>query len=201
MAKYAHSASTIVHISSDYVYHHNPGRPLEESDTTNPHSVYAKSKLAGESLLLEHKAKSIVIRSSWIYAREGHNFVNTMLRLGTSRDELSVVSDQIGTPTYAPDLAEAILRMISTITSDQQNHLYGVYNYSNEGICSWAEFAEEIFKIKDIACKVNRIDTEQYPTPAMRPKWSVMSKKKIKDDFLLDIPHWKESLRACLQQN
>lgn len=198
VAKYCSENCRIIHISSDYVYHHNPGRPLEETDNTEPKSVYAHSKLDGEKQLFTMRPDSIVIRSSWIYAKEGHNFVNTMLRLGEFKEELTIVSDQIGTPTYAPDLAKTIMDLIRYQDSNPNTTASGIFNYSNEGTCNWAEFAKEIFKIRQISCKVIPIPTEQYPTPAQRPLWSVMSKEKIKALLQIEIPNWKSSLRKCL---
>jgi dTDP-4-dehydrorhamnose reductase len=185
----------IIHISTDYVYHHNPGRALEETDGCHPQSVYAKSKLEGEKMLSKLRPEAIILRTSWVYSEYGHNFVKTMMRLGKERDELSIVADQIGSPTYAKDLAACIIHLIE---NDQQLATKGVFNYSNLGQCSWADFAESIFSYANIQCKVKRIPTSDYPTPAKRPLWSVMSKEKIKTSSHIEIPFWEDSLQTCL---
>jgi len=200
ITKYCPISCKIIHISTDYVYNHNPGRHLLESDKTEAASVYSKSKLSGEKILLEQRPESIIIRSSWIYSEHGNNFVKTMLRLARDRDELNIVADQLGSPTYARDLADAIFKIINyfNLNPEVSDLLGGIYNYSNEECTNWAEFAEHIFLYSGISCKVNPITTAEYPTPAVRPLWSYMSKEKIKDSFSLEILDWKASLKICL---
>lgn len=202
VAEAAPPTCKIIHISSDYVYHTNPGRPLRETDKTNPQGVYAKSKLDGEENLLKSRPDSLVIRTSWVYSSYGNNFVKTMLRLGKDRKALNIVSDQLGTPTYAKDLAVSILEMINNYSRDNFNQTpkAGIYNYSNLGLTDWASFAKEIFKQAKIKCKVGPTTTKAYGAPAPRPLWSMMSKEKIQSDFQLKIPTWKESLASCLKE-
>ena len=192
----------VIHISTDYAYHIDPGRPLIESDRTSPKGVYAKSKLEGEQILLKTKPDSIVIRTSWVYSSYGNNFVKTMLKLGKDRDALTIVSDQLGTPTYARDLADTILDIITNYSEDNinQTHKAGIYNFSNLGLTDWASFAEEIFKQAKIKCHVGTTTTKAYGAPAPRPLWSMMSKEKIQSDFHIKIPTWKESLVSCLKE-
>ena len=186
----------LIHISTDYVYDGNKNTPFNEEDETNPQSVYAKSKLAGEDEIRRiNPANAVIIRTSWVYSSFGSNFVHTMLKLGKSRKELNVVCDQMGTPTYAKDLAKTIL---SIINSKDETHAVTTYNYSNEGSCSWYDFAHSIFELPNIKCQVNPISTEEYPTPAKRPHNSVLDKKKIKKTFNLHIPYWRDSLKECL---
>ena len=166
-------------------------------DEPNPQSVYGATKLAGENAIQEiNPANAIIIRTSWVYSNYGNNFVKTMLRLGSERDQLGVIVDQIGTPTYASDLAKAILKILPNV----QNKNVEVYHYSNEGVCSWYDFAKAIFEIKDIKVKVNSIETYQYPTAAERPSYSVLNKSKIKQAYQLEIPHWRESVLNCLEK-
>ena len=189
----------LIHISTDYVFDGESDKPYTEIDITNPINVYGKTKLAGEKALQAvMPINAIIIRTSWVYSEFGNNFVKTMLRLGKERDELSVVSDQIGSPTYATDLAEVILKIIDDKAYQDKGQSTEVYHYSNEGEISWYRFTEEIFKITKIDCKVNPITTEQYPTPAKRPKNTFMNKDKITEAFSVSIPDWKESLtKAC----
>ena len=189
--------AVLIHISTDYVYDNGLNRPYQETDVVAPKSMYAKTKRDGEVQALHYNDKTIIIRTSWVYASNGHNFVKTMLRLGQSRDQLNVVFDQVGSPTYAPDLAFVILKIIEQY---QENPLKGIYNFSNEGVTSWYDFALAIFRIKDISCQVNPIESKDYPTPAKRPFYSVMNKEKIKKALDIRIPHWEESLANCLKQ-
>ncbi|MBK2297098.1 dTDP-4-dehydrorhamnose reductase [Francisella philomiragia] len=185
----------LVHISTDYVFDGQNYKPYIESDATNPQGVYGATKLAGEQAILDINPKgSIIIRTSWVYSYYGNNFVKTMLRLGRERDSLGVIYDQVGTPTYAKDLAKAILDIVPRI----QNSKLEIYNYSNEGVTSWYDFAKEIMSIANISCKVNPIETKDYPTPAKRPHYSVLNKSKIKSDFNMKIPYWKDSLKDCI---
>ena len=189
----------MVHVSSDYVYHNQMNSPMTEAAPTTPKGVYAATKLGGDLLALQH-TDAIILRTSWVYSSFGHNFVKSMIKLATSRPELSIVYDQIGAPTYANDLAKAILDIIVFTNQDSQDFtsLKGIYHYSNEGISSWYDFARSIFKITNKDIKLNAILSEQYPTPAQRPTYSVLDKAKIKSTFELTIPHWEQSLEACI---
>ncbi|MCH2020957.1 MAG: dTDP-4-dehydrorhamnose reductase [Saprospiraceae bacterium] len=184
-----------IQISTDYVYHNDQNTPFKENDLTNPQGIYAKTKLDGDLASLKYNTETIVIRTSWVYSSYGNNFVKTMLRLGKERDKLTVIFDQIGSPTYARDLAKAILDIIS-INPLKFN---GIYHYSNEGVCSWYDFARAIFELKGIQCNTSPIETSDYPTPAKRPHFSLLNKTKIKTTFGLIIPHWRDSLKSCLK--
>lgn len=189
----------IIQLSTDYVYHNNSqNTPFTEIDATSPQGIYATSKLAGDQHALT--SGGMVLRTSWVYSSFGHNFVKTMLRLGKEREELGIIFDQIGTPTYAYDLAKAILDILKKIESNKisSTKFNGIYHYSNEGVTSWYDFAMAIFDIKNIEVKVNPIETKQYPTPAQRPSFSLLNKKKIKETFGLEIPYWRDSLKECL---
>lgn len=190
----------LVHLSTDYVYHNGQNTPFVESDETNPLSIYASTKLEGDLLALDTHSPTMVIRTSWVYSSFGNNFVKTMLRLGSEREELKVVFDQIGTPTYARDLARAILTILTKVEKGaiDRSNLHGIFHYSNEGVTSWYDFAKAIFVEKNITCKVYPIETSQFPTPAQRPPFSVMNKNKIKEIFQIEIPHWQESLKEML---
>jgi dTDP-4-dehydrorhamnose reductase len=187
----------LIHISTDYVFDGKSHTPFKEDDITNPQGVYARSKYAGEKAIIEIAPKgTIIIRTSWVYSSTGHNFVNTMLRLGGEKDMLNVVCDQIGTPTYARDLARTILMILT-----EQKEIEGgveIYHYSNEGNCSWYDFAQAIFEMAEIDCRLSPVTTEAYPTPAKRPAYSVLNKEKIKAAYDLEIPYWRDSLRSCL---
>ncbi len=189
----------LVHLSTDYVYHNTCNRPLVETDEVNPQSVYASTKLAGDLAALSIAPQSLVIRTSWVYSSFGHNFVKTMQRLGKERDALGVVFDQIGTPTYARDLAHGILQIIDQCAQKDTPIDGGIYHYSNEGVCSWYDFALAIFELENIECQVSPIESIAYPTPASRPPFSVLNKQKIKNTFNLSIPHWREGLKNCLE--
>ncbi len=185
-----------MHISTDFVFNGKNFRPLIETDPTGPISVYGKTKLEGEAEIAAYHDKYIIIRTSWLYSTYGNNFVKTMQRLGKERQELSVIFDQIGSPTYAGDLAAAISNIIMQFEPEHT----GIYHYSNEGVASWYDFAHAIMQYSNIPCKVLPIETSQYPTPAARPHYSVLNKKKIRNTFKLSIPHWTESLRKCIDQ-
>lgn len=188
----------MVHISTDYVFDGNSYRPYREVDFTNPQSVYGASKLEGEEMIEEFAKTAIIIRTSWLYSSFGQNFVKTMLKYGKEREELNVVYDQIGAPTYAADLAKILLANVQETSWSQGTH---IYHYSNEGVCSWYDFAKEIIDISGIDCKINPIETKDYPLPAKRPSYSLFNKAKFKDDFKeTEIPHWKDSLKVCLQR-
>lgn len=190
----------MIHFSTDYVYHSRQNTPFRESDTVHPRGVYARTKLAGERAALRANPLSMIVRTSWVYSAFGQNFVKTMLRLGRERTEISVVADQIGTPTYAGDLAEAVLKIIEKVEMGEvaQGFIQGVWHYANEGVASWYDFAVAIFELAAIPCKVSPITTDAYPTPAKRPPFSVLDKSKVKTAFGLEIPHWRASLRKCL---
>ena len=186
----------LIHISTDYVFNGENFKPYTEDDTTNPNGVYGTTKLAGEDAMKTiNPEDSIIIRTSWVYSSYGANFVKTMLRLGKERDSLGVIYDQVGTPTYSRDLAKAILDIIPNI----KNEKVAIYNYSNEGVLSWYDFAKEIMKMAKIDCQINPIETKEYPTPAKRPHYSLLNKAKIKKEFNITIPYWKDSLEKCLK--
>lgn len=187
----------LVHISTDYVFDGTHYKPYCEADATNPQSVYGKTKLLGEQALLHvNPSHAIIIRTSWVYSSYGANFVKTMLRLGREKESLGVVCDQVGTPTYARDLAKVVLDMLPKI----DNPTVEIYHYSHEGVLSWYDFAKEIMRMAKLTCKVNPIETSQYPTPAKRPHYSLLNKTKIKNEYNVEIPYWKDSLDACLQK-
>lgn len=186
-----------IHLSTDYVYHLDQNRPYVETDPTNPQGVYAQTKLEGEQAAMQVNPNTIIIRTSWVYSPYGKNFVLTMIRLGKERANLNIVFDQIGTPTYAPDLAGAILQMVLHPTIDAAA---GIFNYSNEGVSSWYDFAYHIFELTGLKCTATPIESKDYPTPASRPSFSVMNKGKIKETFGLEIPHWQTSLKRCLKE-
>jgi dTDP-4-dehydrorhamnose reductase len=190
----AHGA-TLVHISTDFVFDGNTSLPLTEDLPASPISVYGLTKLEGEQAIAELLTQHYILRTSWLYSEYGNNFVKTMLRLGTERDELNIIADQVGTPTYAIDLATTILYIIN-----HDNRQYGIYHYSNEGVTSWYDFAVGIFDISGTQVKANPIRTSQYPTPAARPAFSVMDKAKIKSTFSLSIPYWRHSLQECIKR-
>jgi dTDP-4-dehydrorhamnose reductase len=180
LAKEAHRTNIpFIHISTDYVFDGKNYKPYQEDDVVNPQSAYGTTKLEGENLAFAHHNKTMIIRTSWLYSSFGNNFVKTMIRLGKERDELSVIFDQIGTPTYAYDLANGIMSIIDSVEKNEQSFTPGIYHYSNEGVCSWFDFAKEIHAYCNITCTVNPIKTEDYPTPAQRPFYSVLDKSKI----------------------
>ncbi len=192
----------LVQISTDYVYHSAQNRPYKETDPTHPQSVYASTKLESDQEAQKICPDSMILRTSWVYSSYGHNFVKTMLRLGKEKETLNIIYDQIGTPTYAFDLAKAILTILEKVQTKEysQETLSGIFHYSNEGVASWYDFAHAIFDIRDLKCKVNPIETKDYPTPALRPPFSLLDKEKIKRTFDIEIPHWRDSLRRCLQR-
>ena len=190
----------LIHISTDYVFNGQNFKPYIESDPTDPQSVYGVTKLKSESAFQTVNPNGIMIRTSWVYSEYGNNFVKTMLRLGTERDFLGVIFDQIGSPTYAGDLAKAILNIIQSMQFEQLNAADKLFHYSNEGACSWYDFAKAIFELGKIQCVVSPIETKDYPTPAKRPYYSLMNKAKIKTQFGVNIPYWKDSLELCIQK-
>ena len=187
----------LIHISTDYVFDGKNFKPYCEEFQTNPQSIYGKTKLDGENEMRDiNPLNSIIIRTSWVYSYYGNNFVKTMLRLGKEKEELGVIFDQIGTPTYAKHLATTILDILPKI----ENSKVEIYNYSNEGVLSWYDFAKEIMKMAKLNCKINPIETYQYPTPAKRPHFSLLNKNKIKSTFNIEIPYWKDGLDDCLRR-
>ena len=185
----------LVQISTDYVFDGTAHTPYTEDLPTCPNSVYGRTKLAGEQAVLAANPSALIIRTAWLYSRFGNNFVKTMLRLGREKTELGVIFDQIGTPTYARDLAAAIMAAIT------QGVQPGVYHFSNEGVCSWYDFTKAIHRLAGITtCHVRPLHTTEYPTPAARPHYSVLDKTKIKQTYHLEIPYWEDSLRDCLQE-
>lgn len=184
-----------IHVSTDYVFDGTSREPLREDAPLSPVNFYGASKLRGEDAAQKENPDSIIIRTSWVYSFYGKNFVKTMLRLMAERESVGVVADQWGSPTYAADLAEAILSIIESGTWQP-----GIYHFSNEGVINWAQFADEIRKLSNSACQVQHITTEQYPTPAKRPAYSVMDKSKIVSAYGITIKPWQESLQACLQK-
>ncbi|MBO9150727.1 dTDP-4-dehydrorhamnose reductase [Chitinophaga sp. GCM10012297] len=186
--------SAFVQVSTDYVFDGRGNRPYTEKDETSAQSVYGASKLRGEAAVLGYHPNAIIVRTSWLYSRTGVNFVLRMQELMKERESLNVVFDQTGTPTYAPDLAHAIL----TILGHPSLAEGGIYHYSNEGVASWYDFAMAIKELTGSKCAVNPITSDQYPTPAQRPAYSVLNKEKIKSVFGLEIPYWKDSLAVCL---
>jgi dTDP-4-dehydrorhamnose reductase len=185
----------LLHLSTDYIYNGNLPLPHTEDETPAPDSVYGKSKLAGDQSLAGNK-NAMIIRTSWLYSEFGNNFLSTMIRLGNEKKEIGVVFDQTGTPTYAGDLAFAMLDIISF--SEKQGFVSGIFNYANEGVCSWYDFATEIMQLTGKPCKVLPIRTADYPLPAPRPVFSVMDKSAIRKTFQLTIPYWKDSLRTVI---
>lgn len=185
----------LIHISTDYVFNGTGTAPYKESDATDPVNLYGDSKLHGEIKVKEFNPEAIIIRTAWVYSEFGKNFVKTMLRLMSDKDEINVVGDQSGTPTYAADLAETILQIISS-----QQWTPGIYHFSNEGNITWYDFAVAIKDLSGSSCKVNPISASQYPTPAKRPGYSVLDKTKIKETFGITIPQWRDSLTVCLDK-
>jgi dTDP-4-dehydrorhamnose reductase len=192
-------SALFIHISTDYVFDGKKQTPYLEADSVNPQSVYGRTKLMGEKAALAYN-HSMVIRTAWLYTAVGNNFVNTMLRLGAERSELNVVDDQRGAPTYAADLAEAIWAIISKIDKGEKPFIPGIYHYSNEGECSWFDFAQRIMALGQRPCVVHPIDSSQYFTKAVRPAYSVLSKEKIKTTYGLHIPAWDEALLRCFHK-
>jgi len=185
----------LVHVSTDFVFEGAIPELLKEADVAKPINIYGLTKLEGEADVIENLNEHYIIRTSWLYSEFANNFVKTMLKLGADRDELSIIADQIGSPTYAIDLAGAILDVIASGKTE-----YGVYHYSNEGSISWFDFAKGIFDISNTQVKVNPIPTSAYPTRATRPKFSVMDKTKIKTTFGIEVPYWRDSLIKCIEQ-
>ena len=195
-ANLAKTGCKLIHISTDYVFAGNACRPYTPQDEPNPLSIYGKTKRAGELAVLQNAAPTIIIRTAWLYSTCGHNFVKTIKRLGQERDTLRVVCDQIGTPTHADSLARAMVQILPQMNAQTA----GIYHYTDEGVCSWYDFACEIIEQSALNCRVIPIPSAAYPTPAPRPFYSVLDKSKIKDTFGIQIQHWKKELAACLKQ-
>jgi dTDP-4-dehydrorhamnose reductase len=194
LAKACHRFQTkLIHVSTDYVFDGNSSKPLTEDDRTGPVNVYGASKLRGEELAFENNSETVIFRTSWVYSEFGNNFVKTMIRLMKEKESINVVEDQIGSPTYARDLAETILAI-----AGGSHFVPGIYNYSNEGAISWYDFAVAIRELIQSDCKVNPIPSSQFPTPAKRPHYSLLDKSKIKEVYGVVIPGWLESLRSCI---
>ncbi len=187
-----------VHISTDYVFNGEATYPYTETFPTDPINVYGASKLEGEKQAMQLNPDSIIIRTSWVYSSHGRNFVKTMMRLMNDKDQVSVINDQLGSPTYAADLAEIILKIIADSRSPTGGWMPGIYNFSNEGVITWYEFAMAIKEIIDSVCEVKPITTSEYPTPAKRPAYSVLDKTKIQNTFSIHLKDWKESLAVCI---
>ncbi len=185
----------LIHISTDYVFDGEKSTPYNETDKPNPLSVYGKTKLEGEQEILKNAFRAIIFRTSWLYSSYGNNFVKTITRLGKERDRLNIVCDQIGTPTYARDIAGFILSSLQSIDHLKEPK---IYHYSNEGVASWYDFAKAIVEFADINCKIEAIETKDYPVTAKRPSYSVLSKFKIKKDFTMEIDYWRDSVKACI---
>ena len=204
LAKYCKAQGAVfIHISTDYVFDGTSTNPYKEEDTVNPVNLYGASKLMGEELAILNNPNSIIIRTSWVYSSSGNNFVKTMLRLMKERESIQVVSDQMGCPTYAADLASAIMQIIeqlkiNTDVLNQEGTVAHIFNYSNQGVINWYQFALAIKELSGSACEVNPILSSQYPTPAKRPQYSVMDTSKIQQTFHLVIPNWKNSLQNCI---
>ena len=190
----------LIHISTDYVFDGNHSQPYKESDPVSPIGVYGETKRAGELAVLNSSIDAIVIRTSWLYSVYGNNFVKTMLRLGNDKESIKVVFDQVGTPTYAKDLAKTCLNILSDEGSKIISIKGSLYHYSNEGVTSWYDFATAIMEISNIDCKVIPIETKDYPTQGIRPLYSVLDKYKIKSDFKVTIPYWRDSLDKCIEK-
>ena len=184
----------VVHVSTDYVFDGTNYLPYTEDMPVCPATVYGKSKLEGEQALLENCKESVILRTAWLYSSFGNNFVKTMMKLGTERDSLGVIFDQVGTPTYAADLADAILQLLSNKT-----FVPGIYHFSDEGVCSWYDFTKTIHRMANITCDVKPIETKDYPARTPRPHFSVLNKGKIKSTYGISIPHWEVSLEKCIQ--
>ncbi|MBI5206795.1 MAG: dTDP-4-dehydrorhamnose reductase [Candidatus Firestonebacteria bacterium] len=190
----------LIHISTDYVFDGKSCNPYKEDSKTNPQGVYGKTKLKGENEIISCQVTSIILRTSWLYSFYGQNFVKTIQKLAKEKSSLNIIYDQIGTPTYARDLAEIILLIIT-----EKQNVFGpneikIYNYSNEGVASWYDFAKAIVEFSELKCEINPIETKDYPTPAKRPHYSVLDKGKIKKELNIKIPYWRDSLKECVRR-
>ncbi|WP_372652575.1 dTDP-4-dehydrorhamnose reductase [Draconibacterium sp.] len=196
LARYSKAVGAkLIHVSTDYVFAGDAHLPYEETDAVAPNGAYGKTKLEGEQNCQSENPETVIIRTAWLYSTFGNNFVKTMLRLGKERGELGVVFDQVGSPTYAADLANAILKV-----AESEKFVPGIYHYSNEGVASWYDFALAIFELSEVDCKVKPVLSENFPTPAKRPAYSVLNKAKIKETYHLEVPYWRDSLKVCLDK-
>ncbi len=193
-----HPSMRMIHISTDYVYKDDKNRPLMEDDAAGPSSVYGISKLEGDKLLMNHP-RALVIRTSWLFSVFGKNFVKSMINRMDQRSDMKVVYDQVGTPTYAEDLARAIMQIISEVDAGKTEFTPGIYHYSNEGICSWYDMAMSICRLIGCSGKIIPVETHEYPTPAPRPAYSVLNKSKIKRVYGVKVPYWRDSLEQCIK--
>jgi len=193
------SEAKLIHVSTDYVFDGMASVPYNENSPTNPQTVYGRSKLEGELNALRHHG-TMVIRTAWLYSSYGKNFVKTIIKNGREKEELRVVFDQTGTPTYAADLAEAVLHIVSMVIRNQKTFIAGLYHYSNEGVCSWYDFAIAISEHAALPCDIVPVTSDKYKTAAVRPHYSVMDKEKIRKDLGISIPHWRESLSRCIEK-
>ena len=192
----ARTKLNLVHISTDYVFDGTGHEPYSPSDAPNPLSVYGKTKLDGEKTAIRNGKNVVIIRTAWLYSPYGNNFVKTMQRLGAQRETVHVVYDQIGTPTYAADLATAIAKILPQINKYNR----GIYHFTNAGVCSWYDFAHKIMELSNLSCHVNPIRSYQYPTRAPRPSYSVLDKDKIKQIFDVETCHWEDALKRCIER-
>ena len=190
------AGGTLIHISTDYVFQGDRNTPCQEDWTTNPLGVYGKTKLAGEAAIATTGCNSIIIRTAWLYSQWGKNFVKTMQSLTATHDTLKVVFDQVGTPTFACDLADTIAHIINT----GQTNKTGIYHFSNEGVCSWYDFAKMICKLSGNTCDISPCYSKEFPSPVKRPHFSVLDKRKIKETFGINVPYWTDSLEVCIKQ-
>ena len=190
------AGGTLIHISTDYVFQGDRNTPCQEDWTTNPLGVYGKTKLAGEAAIATTGCNSIIIRTAWLYSQWGKNFVKTMQSLTATHDTLQVVFDQVGTPTFAGDLADTIAHIINT----GQTNKTGIYHFSNEGVCSWYDFAKMICKLSGNTCDISPCYSKEFPSPVKRPHFSVLDKRKIKETFGIKVPYWTDSLEVCMKQ-
>jgi len=186
----------MVHVSTDYIFDGRTYKPYKEADNVHPLSVYGRTKWKGEVAVAKSSCRHATVRTSWLYSEYRTNFVKTMLRLSAELEQISVVFDQIGTPTYAHDLAKAIMKIVEV---NEKEELTGTFNYSNEGVASWYDFAVEIMQLGNRKCKILPITTAEYPTPAKRPHYTVLDKQKIRDTFEITIPHWRDGLKRCME--
>ncbi len=193
----AKEACLLLHVSTDYVFDGSAAEPYTERSPVNPQGVYGKTKLAGERAIKTSGCLAIVVRTAWLYSEFGHNFVKTIRKAAREKGELNVVADQMGAPTYAVDLARAVVRILDS--ADVADHT-GIYHYSNEGVCSWYDFAVEIVRQSGIACRIHPVTTDQYPVKAKRPAYSVLDKAKVRKTFGVEVPEWREALSRCLQE-
>lgn len=196
----AELGARLLHLSTDYVYRDDANTPILEDYPTGPTGVYGATKLEGDLRVLAALPGALVVRTSWVYSFFGNNFVKTMLRLGRERGKLNVVFDQIGSPTYARDLAGALLEIVRIAQENPEKDFGGIYHYSNEGACSWYDFAIAIFALSGVSCSVAPIRSSAYPTPAKRPPFSLLDKTKIKDTFQFSVPYWRDGLQHCLER-